>query len=112
MEKAQKKKRGPKSGESSKKLTLAQVIEIRERYSKKHVTGISLRKLSQEFGVSFQMIHHIVKNRQWTVQDMLAIPSRPFKEPIYPEPVKHVTVQAIDDVPFVEEEEAVDPWGI
>jgi intein/homing endonuclease len=58
--------RGNKSRGSShylSKLTEDQVIEIRTKYIPRKYT---LQQLAKEYNVSFSLIGHVVKNRNWT----------------------------------------------
>jgi hypothetical protein len=61
-------RRGPgfkgRSGERNyaAKLTQTQVDEIRSRYATGAVTQVELGRL---YGVTFQSIHHIVRNKRW-----------------------------------------------
>lgn len=44
------------------KLTEANVVEIRQRYA---AGGISQTDLAKEYGISFQLVHSVVRNKIW-----------------------------------------------
>jgi DNA invertase Pin-like site-specific DNA recombinase len=52
-----------------RKITIAQVIEIRELYSKRAQNGLTLRKIAKQFNIAYQTVHSIVQGKLWKVMN-------------------------------------------